>query len=83
MRKAQHQIMLSLLENHYSFAENMDSLLAEMNFQSAEKPSRGAIAGIKKTSQAYRLRADKGQILAEKLNAASADLIARTKKCLK
>ncbi len=71
MRKAQSQIMISLVKNHESFADNMVEV------------SQSNLSIVKKTARSYRIRGEKAQVIADKLDIASADLIAKVKKCLK
>ncbi|MEK6773383.1 MAG: hypothetical protein AABY64_05550 [Bdellovibrionota bacterium] len=71
MRKAQNQIMISLVKNHESFADNMVEV------------SQSNLSIVKKTAKSYRVRGEKAQIIADKLDIASADLITKVKKCLK
>lgn len=82
MRKAQYQIMTSLVSNHQDFAETMNSLVDEVATNS-NKISRSNLMSLKRAAQSYRARGEKGQSIAEKLDLASAHLIAKTKKCLR
>jgi len=82
MRKAQHQIMMSLVKNHYDFAENMNSLVQQVAATS-EKVSRANLMSLKTAAQSYRTRGDKGQSIAEKLDSVSSQLIAKIKRCLR
>lgn len=82
MRKAQHQIMSSLVKNHYEFSDSLEFIIQDLSV-SEQKISRSSIKGLKKIAQAYRSRGEKGQSISEKLDSASADLIARIKRCLK
>lgn len=82
MRKAQNQIMQSLVKNHQSFADNMSELADNMSMNSG-RASRSSLMSIKKTAKAYRVRGDKAEAIAQKLDFASEDLIVRVKKCLK
>lgn len=82
MKKAQNQIMLSLVKNHESFSENISEIVDDISMNSG-KVSRTSLQSIKKTAKAYRLRGEKAEQIAHKLDLASEDLINRIKKCLK
>jgi len=82
MRTAQNKIMMSLVKNHESFADQLGDLSDEIGMSSG-RPSPAVLKSMKKSAEAYRVRGTKGATIAEGLDASSMDLINRVKKCLK
>lgn len=71
MQKAQQVMMTSLVNNHETFATALEEY--------AEKP---AAKPMQKSAQAFRHRGLQGKKMANQLNQATADLIARVSACL-
>lgn len=82
MQKAQAQIMNSLVSNHETFASSMEEYSLAM-----EKSSASAVKGVSKemnsSAQAFRTRGVQGKKMAQQLDAATSDLLARVASCLK
>jgi hypothetical protein len=77
MQKAQSQIMMSLVNNHESFASSME----EYSLAVGKAPATVS-KEMNKSAQAFRTRGSQGKQIAEKLNKATGDLIARVASCL-
>lgn len=82
MQAAQQQIMNSLVNNHETFASSLEEY--SVIVKGAKGASSGVIAGeMSESSQAFRARGIKGKKMANKLNEATTDLLARVAACLK
>lgn len=82
MQAAQEQIMASLVNNHESFASSLEEYSTVVK---SSKPAqvKGVAGEMQTSAQAFRSRGVHGKKIAKKLNAASADLLARVASCLK
>ncbi|KYG68600.1 hypothetical protein [Bdellovibrio bacteriovorus] len=82
LQTAQQQIMLSLVNNHETFASSMEEYSSVV--ASAKGSSVNAVtAQMDESAQAFRTRGVQGKKMAVKLNAATGDLLARVASCLK
>lgn len=77
MQKAQSQIMMSLVNNHESFASSMEEYSLAV-----EKAPATVSREMNKSAEAFRRRGVQGQRIAERLNKSTQDLIARVASCI-
>ena len=77
MQKAQQTIMQSLVSNHQTFAVALEEYSA-----TATLAPKVASQEMKRSAQSFRSRGVQGQKMANRLNNASSDLIARVALCL-
>lgn len=82
MKRAQSQIITSLARNHDTFADQLSSLSFELAIYKKTVPQK-ALEAMEKSSQAYRVRAQKAFSTADSLESSTEDLIKRIQKCLK
>ena len=82
MKKAQTQIMQSLVSNHEGFSENISDIVNDISASSG-RVSKSTLQSLKKTAKAYRVRSERAEQIASKLDFSTEDLIKRVKKCLK
>ncbi|MGZ3774948.1 MAG: hypothetical protein ACXVCY_09745 [Pseudobdellovibrionaceae bacterium] len=80
MQRAQQQIMISLVNNHETFA----STLEEYSLVSKEGvASKTVSVHMNESARAFRARGVHGKEMADKLNKATSALFARVLLCLK
>lgn len=77
MRAAQKSIMSSLVNNHQTFAVTLEEY-SEATMAAPKVTSKE----MKRSAQSFRSRGVQGKKMADKLNQASDDLIARVASCL-
>lgn len=77
MQQAQQSIVNSLVSNHQTFAVTLEEYS-----DTAVSAPKVASKEMKRSAQSFRSRGVQGKKIAEKLNKASADLIARVATCL-
>lgn len=82
MQKAQQQIMLSLVNNHETFASSLEEFSSFVS-NAGEASSRVSSVRMNESAKAFRARGLHGKKMALKLNKATGDLIARVALCLK
>jgi hypothetical protein len=80
MQKAQASVMSSLVNNHETFASSLEEYSSTLQ----EKPATAKHVGVQmnKSAHAFRRRGVQGKQMAQQLNAATADLLARVSECL-
>lgn len=77
MQKAQTQIMQSLVSNHETFASSMEEYSAAVGVAPVKTSKE-----MNKSADAFRNRGVQGKRIADKLDKATSDLIARVSACL-
>jgi hypothetical protein len=81
MQKAQQQIMISLINNHETFASSMEE------YSTVAKSAPGGVRAVAtqmgESAQAFRSRGVQGKKIAAKLSEATGDLLERVAACLK
>lgn len=82
MRQAQQAVVMSLANNHETFASTLEETTAELELSSKKIPAR-AIKSMNRTAQAFRTRGVKGKEQAEQLDAATTELMNQVAACLK
>ncbi len=82
MKKAQNQIMQSLVSNHQGFSDNISDIIDDISTSSG-RVSKSTLQSLKKTAKAYRVRSERAEQITSKLDFSTEDLIKRVKKCLK
>jgi hypothetical protein len=82
LRKAQHNIITSLAQNHDIFADQLSALSFELALYKKTVPQK-ALNSMDKSSETYRARAQKAYQTADKLDDSTADLIKKIQSCLK
>lgn len=82
MQKAQQQIMLSLVNNHETFASSLEEY-SSVVAKAGEASVKVASTRMNDSAKAFRTRGIKGKEVALRLNKATGDLIARVATCLK
>lgn len=82
MQEAQRQIMLSLVNNHETFASSLEEYSSAVVL--AEKAAvRVTSSRMNDSAKAFRARGVLGKKMALKLNKSTGDLIVRVASCLK
>lgn len=82
MQVAQKQIVVSLVNNHESFASSLEEFATVL--KEAPRSSVGAVTSqMDGSAQAFRTRGIQGLKMAEKMNKATGDLLARVAACLR
>ncbi|MFN8846787.1 MAG: hypothetical protein ACK5V3_04975, partial [Bdellovibrionales bacterium] len=82
LRKAQHNIITSLAQNHDVFADQLSALSFELALYKKNVPPK-ALSSMDKSAEAYRARSLKAFQTAEKLDVSTANLIKKIQSCLK
>lgn len=82
MRRAQRSILVSLANNHESFASSLEEVTADLELYSKKVPAK-ALKSMNKTASAFRARGIKAKRQADNLDEATADLIDNVERCLK
>lgn len=82
MQNAQKQIMLSLVNNHETFASSLEEYSDVVSLATGAS-TKAVSANMNQSAQAFRSRGLEGKKMLSKLNSASEDLIARVSSCLR
>lgn len=82
MRKAQQALMLSLANNHETFATVIEETSTQLELSNKKVPKK-VLQNLNQTAQAFRQRGVKAKDQVELLNEATADVIESVEQCLK
>lgn len=82
MKKAQNQIMMSLVNNHETFATSLEEYSEAAERPQSKSSSQTLSKSMNKSAEAFRTRGVQGKKMAQKLDKATEDLLARVANCL-
>lgn len=83
MQKAQQQIMLSLVNNHETFASTLEEYSDSAKAAQSSSEKKIVSQDMNKSADAFRSRGIQAKEMSERLNQATADLFNRVEACLK
>ena len=82
MKKAQNQIMMSLVNNHETFATSMEEYSDVVTTSEGKSAVKNVSQNMNKSAEAFRTRGVQGKKMAQQLDKATTDLLARVAACL-
>jgi hypothetical protein len=82
MKQAQVKIQNSLISNHETYAQTLESYGDALN-ESAGRAYKSISGNIKNSAESIRIRGSKAQKLADKLESSTEQLVQRIARCLK
>lgn len=82
MKQAQSQIQNSLISNHETYAQTLESYGDALN-ESAGRAYKSISGNIKNSAETIRVRGSKAQKLADKLDSSTEQLVQKIARCLK